>query len=255
MKGIGLVTLSTDPVGEDAFKAVMADYPVRVFTTRTGYDEENHEAGGFIPRPDWPVSLGTLPPDDLVDAIVFLCTSATIALGNEQLVGHLISARPGLKYTSPGIAAVVMMQRLGIRRIALLTPYGPTLHNAFTPYLARHGIDVVADISLAHSMNLVTDDDIGRVPVHRIHEELRILLSPAQAVDAVFVSCAAFSIKKSDLIQMTAALGCPVLASVHSTAWHVLDLLGEPSLSDELAAELGLPRLDQPSKSKSSARG
>lgn len=38
MKGIGLVALSTDPVGEDAFKAIMWGTPVRVFTTRTGYD-------------------------------------------------------------------------------------------------------------------------------------------------------------------------------------------------------------------------
>lgn len=49
MKGIGLVTLSADPVGEDAFKAIMSGTPVRVFTTRTGHDEENHGAGGFVP--------------------------------------------------------------------------------------------------------------------------------------------------------------------------------------------------------------
>ncbi|WP_259670888.1 hypothetical protein [Rhizobium lentis] len=242
MKGIGLVTLSTDPVGEDAFKAVMADSPLRVFTTRTGYDEENHEAGGFIPRPDWPVLLATLPPDDLVDVIVFLCTSATIALGNDELVHRLSSARPGLKYTSPGMAAVAMMKEFSIKRIALLTPYGPTLHDAFTPYLARYGIEVVADFSLAHSMNLVTDDDIGRVPVNRIQAELSQLLRDEQEVDAVFVSCAAFSVKQPDLVEMTGVLGCPVLASVHSTAWHVLDLLGEHGLRDKFASDLGLPR-------------
>ncbi|MBB4388506.1 maleate isomerase [Rhizobium leguminosarum] len=242
MKGIGLITLSTDPVAEDAFKGVMAGAPLRVFTTRTGYDEENHEAGGFIPRPDWPVLLATLPPDDLVDVIVFLCTSATIALGNDELIHRLSSARPGLKYTSPGMAAVAMMKEFNIKRIALLTPYGPTLHDAFTPYLARYGIEVVADISLAHSMNLVTDDDIGRVPVNRIQAELVTLLGNAQPVDAVFISCAAFSVKQSDLVEMTGALGCPVLASVHSTAWHVLDLLGEHGLRDKFASDLGLPR-------------
>lgn len=242
MKGIGLITLSTDPVAEDAFKGVMAGAPLRVFTTRTGYDEENHEAGGFIPRPDWPVLLATLPPDDLVDVIVFLCTSATIALGNDELLHRLSSGRPGLQYTSPGIAAIALMKEFNIKRIALLTPYGPTLHDAFTPYLASYGIEVVADISLAHSMSLVSDDDIGRVPVNRIRTELGHLRN-AKPVDAVFVSCAAFSVKRSDLVEMTGALGCPVLASVHSTAWHVLDLIGEHGLRDEFASDLGLPRL------------
>jgi|GEM_PF-2080012 len=249
MKGIGLITLSTDPVGEDAFKAVMAGTPLRVFTTRTGYDEKNHEAGGFIPRPDWPVLLATLPPDDLVDVVVFLCTSATIALGNDELVHRLSSARPGLHYTSPGMAAVAMMKEFRIKRIALLTPYGPALHNAFAPYLSRYGIEVVTDLSLANSMNLVTDDDIGRVPVSRILTELSQLLRNARPVDAVFVSCAAFSVKQSDLVEMTLALGCPVLASVHSTAWHVLDLVGEHGLRDKFAFDLGLPRVSQSTNS------
>ncbi|WP_246763743.1 MULTISPECIES: hypothetical protein [Rhizobium] len=251
MKGIGLITLSTDPVGEDAFKAVMSGTPLRVFTTRTGYDQENHEAGGFIPRPDWPVLLATLPPDGLVDVIVFLCTSATIALGNDELVHRLRSGRPGLQYTSPGMAAVAMMKEFNIERIALLTPYGPALHNAFAPYLGRHGIEVVADHSLAHSMNLVTDDDIGRVPVTRIQAELSKLLENGKPVDAAFVSCAAFSVKQSDLVELTGALGCPVLASVHSTAWHVLGLVGEHGLRDKFASDLGLPRLSQRTPSMS----
>lgn len=249
MKGIGLVTLSTDPVGEDAFKAVMTGTPLRVFTTRTGYDEENHQAGGFIPRPDWPVLLATLPPDDLVEVIVFLCTSATIALGNDELIHRLSAGRPGLQYTSPGIAAVAMMKEFSIKRIALLTPYSPALHNAFAPYLIRHGIEVVADHSLAHSMNLATDDDISRVPVNRIQAELGKLVGNAESVDAAFVSCAAFSVKQSDLVEMTSALGCPVLASVHSTAWHVMDLVGEHGLRDKFASDLGLPRLSLPTDS------
>lgn len=164
------------------FQAAMAGTPLRASTTRTGCDEETYEAGRFIPRPDWPVAFTTLPPDDLVDMIVFV-------------------------------------------------PYGPALHNAFAPYLARYGIDVVADHSLAHSMNLATGDDTGRVPA--------------------FVSRVAFSVKQSDLLEMTGALGCPVLAGVHSSAWHVLDLVGEHGLRDKFASDLGLPRLSQPTNSVS----
>ncbi|MES0173950.1 hypothetical protein [Mesorhizobium sp. M0006] len=242
MKGIGLITLSTDPVGEHSFKAEMASYPVRVFTTRTSYDEADHHAGGFIPIPDWPILLATLPPGDLVDLIAFACTSATIALGNETLVNHLSSARSGLRYTSPGIASVTMMQRFGIKRIALLTPYGPALHNKFAPYFASHGIQVIAAHSLSQPMNLVTDDDVARVPIERIQSELEGLLDSTGPLDALFVSCAAFSIERRDLARIGDILGHPVLASVNSMAWHSLDLLGEHSRRDELAAEIGLPR-------------
>lgn len=244
MKGIGLITLSTDPVGEDAFRAEMAGSPTRVFTTRVSYDEENHQAGGFTPIPDWKIVLATLPPGDLVDLIAFSCTSATIALGNDTLLQQLSSARPGLRYTSPGIAAVAMMQRFAIRRIALLTPYGTALHNAFTPYFALHGIRVAASHSLAVPMNIITDDDIARVPVDRIETELKALLGAAGPVDALFVSCAAFCIRRSDLARLSHALGYPVLASINTMAWHAFDLLGEHRLRDEIAAGLGLPRAE-----------
>ncbi|MDK1378290.1 MULTISPECIES: hypothetical protein [unclassified Sinorhizobium] len=240
MKGIGLIALSTDPVGEDAFKAEMAGTPTRVFTTRVSYDEENHAAGGFIPIPDWKLVLATLPPGELVDLIAFSCTSATIALGNDILLHQLSSARPGLSYTSPGIAAVAMMQRFGIKQIALLTPYGATLHNAFTPYFVQHGVHVVAKHSLCGPMNLISDDDIARVSVERIETELKALLGAAGDVDAFFVSCAAFSIRRLDLARLSHSLSRPVLASVNAMAWHAFEVLGEHRLRDEMARELGL---------------
>ncbi|RVI61373.1 hypothetical protein CN189_21510 [Sinorhizobium meliloti] len=143
------------------------------------------------------------------------------------------------------MAAVAVMKEFNVKRIALLTPYRPALHNAFAPYLARYGIEVVADLSLAHSMDLVTDDDIGRAPVNRMQAELSQLLEDAQPVDAAFVSCAAFSVKPSDLVEMTGAFGCPVLAGVHFTAWHVMDLVGEHGLRDKFAFDFGLLRLSQ----------
>ncbi|WP_318877490.1 hypothetical protein [Sinorhizobium meliloti] len=234
MKGIGLIALSTDPTGEDAFKAELSGLSVKTYTTRIHYDETDHEAGGFIPIPDWPVALGTLPPSELVEVIAFLCTSATIALGNEVLLAHLNAARPGLRYTSPGIAAVAMMQRFRFKRIAVLTPYGPTLHSAISHYFAGHGIHVVAGHSLAQSLNLVTDEDISNVSLSRIQRELEELHLAASPLDALFVSCAAFSISKSDLKEMAVALGSPVLASVNTTAWHCLDLLGEHELAEKL---------------------
>ncbi|MER9433197.1 hypothetical protein [Mesorhizobium sp. M0408] len=239
-----MIALSTDPVGEGAFKAEMAGSHTRIFTTRVSYDKENHKAGGFIPIPDWKIVLATLPPGDLVKLIAFSCTSATIALGNETLLNQLSAARPGLSYTSPGIASVVMMQRFAIKRIALLTPYGATLHRASTPYFARHGVQVVASHSLSHPMNLITDDDIARVPVDRIETELKALLAAAPPLDALFVSCAAFSIRRSDLSRLSHALGYPVLASVNAMAWHALDLLGDHRLRDGMAAELNLPRAE-----------
>lgn len=245
MKGVGLLVLSTDPVGEDAFKTEMAGLPVRVFTTRISYDVADHAAGGFKPTPDWGVALATLPAGDLVDLIAFSCTSATIALGNDELLHQLSSARPSLRYTSPAIATVEMLNRFNLKRIALLSPYAPALHDAFTPYFASHGIEVVVSHSLNGPMNIVTDDDVAHVSVDRMEMELKALLDAGQPVDALFVSCAAFSISKSDLGRLTRTLGHPVLASVSAMAWHTLDLLGEQQLREELESELAIN--DKPS--------
>lgn len=240
MKGVGLLALSTDPVSESAFKAEMTGMPVRVFTTRIAYDEAGHAAGGFTPIPDWKIALATLPPGDLVDLIAFGCTSATIALGNEELIHQLSAARPGLRYTSPAIATVEMMHRFNLKRVALLSPYPPALHNAFMPYFASHGIEVIVSHSLNGPMNIVTDDDVANVSVDRMEVELKALLDAGQPVDALFISCAAFSITRSDIGRLRNNLGYPVLASINAMAWHTLDLLEEHQLRYELEAELGL---------------
>ncbi|MGX9181989.1 aspartate racemase/maleate isomerase family protein [Mesorhizobium sp. BHbdii] len=240
MQGIGMIVLSTDPVAEGAYKSEMKSADARIFTTRVSYDLQNHREGGFIPIPDWKTVTDTLPPGDLVDIIVFTCTSATMALGNDVLVRQLSEARPGLKYSSPGIASVAMMQRYGLRRIALLSPYGPKLHNAFTPYFAAHGIEVVQSYSLNAALNIKSDDDISRIPMDRIESELKRLLARSDQIDALFVSCAAVSITQTDLVRISARLGLPVLASIPATAWHSLDLLGDTQRRDAMASALGL---------------
>lgn len=216
---IGLICLSTDEVGADAFNSMMPD-AVRVFTTRTAYVDESPFGGAFRLATSYSEVVATLPPEGRLDVIAFSCTSGTVATGTDVLLANLAEARPGLRYTSPAIAALAALKSLGAERIALLTPYRPGLHRLFLPFFARAGIMVASDATY----DLDTDAKVGEISTDSLFEGARLLIRQVP-VDALFVSCTATPVVP--LIEaLEADLGVTVVTSSQALAWDALRLSG-----------------------------
>ncbi len=81
-----------------------------------------------------------------VDVIAAACTGASYLIGVEQeasIVAEVEAAR-GVPFITAALASVAALRALGVRRIALLSPYPEDLNRASTPYWESHGFDVVA---------------------------------------------------------------------------------------------------------------
>ncbi|MER9249967.1 hypothetical protein [Mesorhizobium sp. M0590] len=214
---IGLILLHSDEIGEDAFTCIMPENEITVFTTRTGYD---HSGGGFTLPTSFKAVTDTLPPAGRFDVLAFSCTSGTVALGANDLLSELQQARPGIKYTSPGVAGVAALQQLNAKNVALLTPYVIELHQKFLPFLRENGFDVVAD----GTFNINIDSDICDLRTELIFSGAKTLVERSSP-DALFVSCTSTPIVPH-IDHLERALGIPVVTSSQAMAWDALRLAG-----------------------------
>ncbi|WP_288142492.1 hypothetical protein [Mesorhizobium sp.] len=139
-------------------------------------------------------------------------------LGIDSLVSQLSEARPGLKYTSPAIAAIAALNKLRAKRIALLTPYEVTCHQLFPPFFAANGFEIVAD----GTFDKHTDVEIGEITQESIFIAAK-KLAEMSSPDALFVSCTATPIVPH-IARLEKELGIPVVSSSQAMAWDALRL-------------------------------
>ncbi|WOH52456.1 aspartate/glutamate racemase family protein [Bradyrhizobium sp. sBnM-33] len=214
---IGLILLSTDEVGGDAFVSIMPKDRVSVFTTRTAYD---HSGGGFSLATSFADVADTLPPAGRFDVLAFSCTSGTVALGMKSLLSQLAKARPGVNYTSPAVAGVAALRQFKAQRIALLTPYEPRVHRSFLPFFRENGFEITADGTFAKS----TDAEIGELRRESIFSAAKALMRHT-APDALFISCTATPVVPY-IDSLEREIGVPVVSSSQAMAWDALRLAG-----------------------------
>ncbi len=215
---IGLIALSGDATVEPDFRALglgpdIALYVSRVPSLAVTVENLRMTAGGLT------AATALILPGQRVDVIAYACTSGTVVVGEDAVFRAVHEARPGVPVTTPITGALAGFERLGVRSVAVLTPYVDEVNQPVVRLLVERGIDVV-DLA---SFNLLTEGDMTRVPAAAIvaaAERLR----HARA-DAVFVSCTALR-ALGVVEQLEQRLGKPVIASNHALYWHALRLAG-----------------------------
>ncbi len=98
----------------------------------------NHRAmTGDVTR----AAAGILPGLHL-DAMIYGCTSGTVAIGEGEISRLIQAARPGIPCTNPITAVLAALQALRARRIALLTPYTCDVNDELAAFLTGRGVAI-----------------------------------------------------------------------------------------------------------------
>ena len=217
---IGLIALATDHAIEDEVRRFLpADGRAPLYTTRVplpdSFDLESLRA-----MQKYLAEAATrLMPGSRLDVIAYGCTSATAAIGEENVFAEIRKTRPGVACTTPMTAADAALRRLGANKIVLVTPYEEPVHDAVVRAIEARGFTVL-DRSF---FGIGSDLGITQVPMSRIAETVRA--SKRDGADAVFIACTALRV--AGLIgPLERELGLPIIASNHAVAWHALDLCG-----------------------------
>ena len=164
------------------------------------------------------VSAHILPSED-VDIVAYGCTSGTIAIGAERIKQEVNNSKPNAKVTTPITAAIKAFNYLGIKKIAVLTPYPKDVNETVFNYLNENNLT----IDSFSSFNLEYDSEIAQVSLESLQKQIaKIDLSN---VDGLFVSCTALKIvdvlDKIEKLQNTT-----IISSNQAIIWDCLRSVG-----------------------------
>jgi maleate isomerase len=171
--------------------------------------------------------------DARVDAYAYACLVALMARGPgaheeverriEQLAGQIPGYRPPA--VSSAGALVRAIAALGLRKIAIVTPYVDALTAQVVDYLEAYGTTVVDAMSLRVSDNL----EVGRLDPARL-PELASQLNTSTA-DGVVISACVQMPSLAAIPEVERRLSLPVLSAASATVWDLLGRLGlEPAV-------------------------
>jgi maleate cis-trans isomerase len=163
-----------------------------------------------------------------MDVVAYACTAAGFirGYGLDEELNRRMSEAAGVPATNTSTASVRAMRHLGLRRIAVATPYQGEIDDRLRAFLTQSGFEVTRQEGLG-----LHGRDINLVPLDRIYRLARSVDS-ADA-DGVYIACTGFrSLEILETLEQD--LGKPVVSANQATMWDALRLAGvavdEPGL-------------------------
>jgi maleate isomerase len=218
---IGLIVLATDYTIEHEWRQVFAGLDgIALYASRIHNENKITPETLRAMEPRIIECARVITPDTPVDVIAYGCTSASMAIGEEQVFANIRRARPDAKCTTPITAAFAAFDAFKARRIGVLTPYPADVNKIVSGYIAARGYQV----PVFGSFNVDRDTVVARITPQSIEQGVREIIRHAE-VDAVFVSCTSVRLMQA-CAELEKNLGIPLTSSNHAMAWHALRLAG-----------------------------
>lgn len=218
---LGLIVLATDYTIEHEWRQLFAGVDgVALYQTRIYNEDRITPESLRAMEPRLVECARVITPDTPVDVIAYGCTSASMAIGEENVFARIREARPGVRCTTPITAAFAAFDAFRARRIGVLTPYPAAVNRIVGDYIAARGYEV----PVFGSFNADRDTTVARITPQSIEAAVREIISHAE-VDAIFVSCTSVRLMLV-CAELERNLGIPLTSSNHAMAWHALRLAG-----------------------------
>lgn len=217
---LGLILLSVDETLEYEARQVVAGREVNLMHARiparadvTAEDLETMAA-------EMTATAALLPQG--LDVVGYACTSGATVIGPERVAALVQAAHPGVPVTDPLSAVIAALGDMGLRRIALVSPYIEEITRPMRAALAAHGIKTVSNVSFGQKEERI----VARITEASTRAAI-VEAAQSPGVEAVFTSCTnlrSFGI----LDEVEAELGVPVISSNSALLWRMLTLAGAP---------------------------
>ena len=155
------------------------------------------------------------------DIVAYGCTSGSFMCSRTEIVANL-ERLAGCRATTTSDSVIAALRALGVKRIAMGTPYVDFVNQGELKFLAEEGFEVVAWHGMGLGETQAERRGINRVPPQSVFRLARLIDRPE--AEAIFLSCTALP-----TIEMIATLeeelGKPVVTSNQATFWNVLRTL------------------------------
>jgi len=218
---IGLIVPSSNTTMEPEFWR-MAPKGVSIHASRVGLSEVTPEALRLM------ASEATRAAEELATAevsiVVYGCTSGSLLEGVrwEERLRREIREKAGVEAITTAQAVVEALRTLGVKRLAVATPYIEEVNSRERMFLESSGFTVVR----IRGLGIVRNTEIGRQAPwvsYRLAKDVAKEAGPT--VDGVFISCTNFrTIEVIELLERE--LEVPVISSNTASMWLALRTIG-----------------------------
>lgn len=217
---IGLVILQTDQTIEHEFASILRRDGIALYHARIPNEMDVTPETLRQMEADMPVAAALLPAQFGFDVIGYCCTSGATMIGENRVDAILRQVHPGARTSNPLTACKAAFQALGLKRIALITPYAPSVTTEMRANLTASGYDIRA----VGSFNQSDDFRVARISSQSILKAVTDI-GARDDCDGIFISCT--SLRTLPIIAKAEThLGKPVLSSNQALAWHLMRLAG-----------------------------
>ena len=228
---IGLIVLATDYTIEHEWRQVFAGLDgIALYASRIRNENRITPETLRAMEPRIIECARVITPDTPVDVIAYGCTSASMAIGEEQVFADIRQARPDAKCTTPITAAFAAFDAFRAKRIGVLTPYPADVNKIVSDYITARGYQV----PVFGSFNVDRDTVVARITPQSIEQGVREIIRHGE-VDAIFVSCTSVRLMQA-CAELEKNLGIPLTSSNHAMAWHALRLAGIDDKLDQFGS-------------------
>ena len=223
---LGLIVLQTDQTIEHDFSSIFCDKnDVSLYVARIPNAMEVSSKTLRQMAIDLPRTAELLPSQFGFDVVGYGCTSGATLIGEEKVDKLIRDIHPEVATTNPITATKAALSALGLKRIALLTPYPVDVTIKMQANLEAAGFAIVAVGTFGQSDDFM----VGRITSDSIFEAIKQIGTNSEC-DGVFVSCTSLRALKI-IPEAEAAIRKPVISSNQVLAWHMLRLAG---ISDQI---------------------
>lgn len=218
---VGLIVLSTDQtlemeLGPYLRKAGLAHYISRIKVADDITPQTLKAMGDLIPS-----SAELLDPEAQIKAIGYGCTSASCFLGSDYVAARVHEAHPDIAVCDPISSVMAACEHLGVKRIAMLTPYRLDVTTQMRKVLENNDFSV----SYVETFDQMKDAKVARISESSVLNAVCDI--GAGDCDAVFISCT--NLRSFSIIEEAEKrLGKPVLSSNSAFLWAVLKAMDVP---------------------------
>jgi maleate isomerase len=232
---LGLVVLRVDETVEQDFRRLFAD-EVALHVTRVPSGADLTPDSIARMETALPEAAALLPPAADFGAVGYACTSGTTMIGAERVAALVQGACAARAVTDPLTATIAALRALGARSVAIVSPYIETVAQPIRRAFEAGGFGVPAALSFGEA----AEARVARIDPASLRGGART--AAVAGADAIFLSCT--NLRTLDVIDgLERELGCPVLSSNLTLAWHMAQLSGAPLST---AAPGRLPRIAAP---------
>jgi maleate isomerase len=216
---IGLVYPATGWVMEPEFYA-MSPAGVSTYTTRVSLKDVSAEEVGKLGEKA--VEAAKLLAEAPMDVIALGCTSGSFVNGYEydqNLIKRMTQNSGGIPSTTTSNAVVAAFKALGVKKIAVATPYVDEVNIKAKEYFEACGFEVVN----LKGLQLLYDTEIDNVDLEHVYK----LAKEVDTEDAEAVAILCTGIRSVPILQgLETDLGKPVISAIQATFWNCLRIAG-----------------------------